>query len=385
MATDLTKMPTFDGERENYPAYAERREGFKVINKRSIKNYFGVPQPSTRDRVTQAYTVADDAENDPTGARPGTRVTAESVAAYNKKEREWLEDDLLWYYLQFDKYGKTAEDVATSLKTKSGKVLEAGMDTYYMKTTNSHAAHTLRALVKMTKGIDESIEEHTKVWTKNMRQVEANMDFDQIKCCLYLGSLGEQYQNFYDIATSSTQKLELQDLIKRAADHRRGVHNDEANTNGVAMSATTSTKHTRNQPYTNFSGTKPDTNGGRPTCTACGSTYHHYDECFNGGLSHLDRDGRRDWLDMKRRAREMRRGDRNTRGTRREEPSSDRRRRRRSRSRSRDREERTSDKAMAAIKMKVSDLVRSETTRRFNELSETNEAQEELRSQFGLG
>ena len=106
--TDLTKMASFDGERETYRDYKSKREGFKVINKQQFKGYFGVPRPHDRERVTQPYTVADDQQNDPTGARPGARVTIESEANYNRKDREWLENDVLWYYLQCDKYGTKA-------------------------------------------------------------------------------------------------------------------------------------------------------------------------------------------------------------------------------------------------------------------------------------
>ena len=252
MSGENSKLATFDGEREHWQSWKNKRDGWKVINKRNFKGYFGVTQPSKRDRVTTAYTVDDDQEDyDPTGAAPGTRVNAESVSVYKRKDREWIENDVLWFYLQSDVFGGKAEELADEMTEKSGVLLETKLAAHYEQTTNSHAAHTLTALVTMKKALGESVEKHSAAWTKSIKRVEANMDWPQIKCCLFLASLGEAYQGFFDIATTTTDKMDLQDLMKRAADYRRGTDNDESDTSAIAMTA---------QFNKNCTGTKPTTN-----------------------------------------------------------------------------------------------------------------------------
>ena len=88
MADKVTDMTEFDGERESWTAWKTRRNGWKIRNKKHFKGYFGVTQPSKRERVTTAYTVADDEANDPTGAEPGARVAVESEATFARKERQ---------------------------------------------------------------------------------------------------------------------------------------------------------------------------------------------------------------------------------------------------------------------------------------------------------
>ena len=73
-----------------------------------------------------------------------------------------------------------------------------------------------------------------------MKEIEANLQWDQIKCILYLQSLGPKYQSFFDIVASSNGDLDIHDLIKRAADHRRGEEDEHDNSN-LALSANEAT------------------------------------------------------------------------------------------------------------------------------------------------
>ena len=111
-------------------------------------------------------------------------------------------------------------------------------------------------------------------------------------------SLGPKYQGFFDITANGNDPLEIHDLIKRAADYRRGEETDEADNRGLALE--TEEHKTDKRKSTNMHSTP---------CINCGDRYHCAAECFRpgGGLCHLTYDERQDWLDAKRRRREQNR------------------------------------------------------------------------------
>jgi hypothetical protein len=192
--------------------------------------------------------------------------------------------------------GGKARELADDTE-ESGGALEAKLDDYYDKTTNAHAAYNLKKWVKTERGLGVSIEKHSAAWLAEMKEIEANLHWDQIKCILYLQSLGPKYQGFFDITANGNDPLDIHDLIKRAADYRRGEETDEADNRGHALAA--------QEQKTD----KKSTDMHSTPCINCGDRYHCAAECFRpgGGLCHLSYDERQDWLEAKRRRREQNR------------------------------------------------------------------------------
>lgn len=271
------------------------------MNDRYFEGYAGVPEPSKRARVTNRYTVDDNETDDPTGADAGDVVQAESEANYKKKDRVWQKKDLQWYYVQKGAMKGQALDVAGKVAHKSGLALEVAMDDFYDNITSTNASHLLEDWITKKKSPKESVNEHSVKWGKQIKEIEANMDWEQIKCCLYLSSLGHPYQGFFDISTNGGDKLDINKLMRGAADYRRGKVDDEAITEMVMQAK----EQQQEQPkQTRDMHARP--------CANCKDKYHCMAECFKpgGGLGHLSQDDRRAWIDARRTRREHTRGDR---------------------------------------------------------------------------
>lgn len=296
---DDNKLVKWTGEQKDWKGYSKQKRGYKLRNKDEFKGYEGIPDPRKRDAVAARYQVGADVHNDPTGAAAGEWVNAESAAVKARKDKAWAEADEQWYFTQYDSMvGTKGQQIADEMDSESGRALEAKVDAHYSTTTNCHAAHNLREWVRGVKHT-ESMEEWCKAWYDKCQIIEANLRWDQMRCILFLHSLGDQYKGFFDIATSGSDKLDLQDLMRRAEDHARGRENDEAKTN-MAMEAADQTQQ-KPPPHQHQHG-----NGDymRP-CRVCGSQWHCKAECFKpgGGLAHLTPEQRGNWLEDQRQRR----------------------------------------------------------------------------------
>jgi len=293
-------LTRFNGERKHWKTWKKQRNGYKIINEEEFEGYDGIPDPRRRDRVTAAYVAQAD---DPTGAEEGDNVRVESEAAKKKKDREWAKIDRKWYHLQYNALAGKARELADDTD-ESGDALEQKLDEYYDTTTNAHAAYNLKKWVKTERANGTSIEQHSAAWLSEMKEIEANLQWDQIKCILYLQSLGPKYQSFFDIVASSNDDLDIHDLIKRAADHRRGEEDDEVDNSKMALAANEAA------PKGNSNGTGMNMHS-RP-CANCRDRFHCAAECFRpgGGMSHLSREERQAWLKAKREIRERHRSER---------------------------------------------------------------------------
>ena len=137
------KLKEFDGERSNWKNFKKRCDGFKKVHDEQYDHYDGIPRPSTRARITTAYTVDDDDNNDPTGAEPGDRVLAENPAQFTKKDKAWLKTDNKWFHILRNKLNGKAEELADELDEDSGILLEKTLEKHYEQQSNAHAAHKL--------------------------------------------------------------------------------------------------------------------------------------------------------------------------------------------------------------------------------------------------
>jgi len=155
--------------------------------------------------------------------------------------------------------------------------------------------------VKSTIKRDEQISAHINGWLDRQRRIDENGGFDKasMEVVLFLLSLGPKYRMFVNLACMYTQdQFTLRNVMAKARDFKFSENEDEAGNSAIALSAHGTTKiTTATRTYD------------KPKCSACGNNYHTYETCFDGGLSHLDKEGRRRYLDEKRRQREERRGD----------------------------------------------------------------------------
>ena len=304
MTDDAPVLSEFDGQRTSWRTFKKQRNGFKKLHKIFFKGYANIPDPRKRDRVTTAYTVDEDEDNDPTGAEPGDNVRVESPQQKKKKEKQWTEVDELWFHIQYNAIRGKARTIADEMTAESGAELELKLDAHYDGTSNSHAAYNLVEWVQDKRQPTESVEDFSEKWHDRCKNVEANLDWQSIKCLLFLRALGPKYRSFMDIATNSKEKLDLHDLMKRAADHRRGEHeNEEADHINHALNAA---EQQTDQAKTRVT---PSNNDYLRPCAICGNRFHCKAECFKpgGGLAHLSADERRGWLDAQRTQREHRR------------------------------------------------------------------------------
>ena len=137
MSDDNVKIASFDGQQVNWKKWKKQRNGFKKLHSKFFgKGYIGIPDPSKRDRITEEYVVADNQENDPTGAASGDTVRIEQPAQYSKKCKDWTETDEKWYHLQYNALDGKALELADDMDSENGRELEAILDNFYDKTTS---------------------------------------------------------------------------------------------------------------------------------------------------------------------------------------------------------------------------------------------------------
>ena len=293
MSEDTPKLAEFSGQRKDWRTWQKQRNGFKKLNRTFFKGYAGVPDPSKRDRVARAYTVDDDEHNDPTGAEAGDRVAMETETQKRKKEKKWKEtDEAWWFHIQYNAISGKAREIANNMDTESGAELVRKLDAHYGTTSNSHAAYNLIEWVHDSRAPTQNVEDFSEQWNTKCKDVEANLDWSAIKCILFMRALGPKYRGFMDIATNNNTKLDLHDLMKRAADYRRGEEGDERDINHALSAAEQQTQQAQQR-------TQPTNDDYKRPCAICGSRFHCKAECFKpgGGLAHLNQEERRGWLE----------------------------------------------------------------------------------------
>lgn len=298
----LRTLGDFSGEKVDYPDAKERYLAFKTIEKKRLKKWLGVPDPRNRSRIEADYEART---GDPTGAKPGTLVKAESPAQYRKVCEEWVEIDE-WMFSVWGSTFKGGRALRAKLKLaqqgkRSGRLLEKAVAVCYEEKTARHAAHLVRSWVTTVRKPGESVEAFTEAWEEQREEINANLDWDQIQCIFYLTALGPSHQNYFDIK-SQEKTLDMDDLQRGAPDFRRGTSDEDPrllqmNAKSVALSVEEQKQNNRDRHGRRWT-TRP--------CNVCGNQWHCARDCFDegGGLSHLTMEERQDWLDMKKRRRE---------------------------------------------------------------------------------
>ena len=142
---------------------------------------------------------------------------------------------------------------------------------------------------------------------------DMNGGFDKKKkeVALFLKFLGPTYRDFTNLCCMYTEAdFTLTNVMAKAADFQLSDENETVRQiQGALMAQNESALMAQNTKTYKHNDQQINNEGA--ICTGCGSKYHHHDECFNGGLSHLDRDreDRSAWLEHKRKERDMKKGD----------------------------------------------------------------------------
>ena len=257
--------------------------------------------------------------------------------------------------------------VGLRARKKDGRHLVQLLDEHYAKKTKSQVATMLIDFIQTKREADSPMGEHINNWLDKQRKIDDQKGFqlETLHVVLFLLSLGPQYRMFVNLACMyGPQDFTLQNVMAKARDF--SIENgDEARTSDVGL-------------YTAREAPPRSERHNKPKCAACGADWHTYQECFDGGLKHLDtREKREHYLETKRKLRDIQKGHRgnshrgydNRDNSRRDNGHRDRkdtitvgrndrrddrrRGRSRSRSRSRDRGERRNSRAFAALQKQV--------------------------------
>lgn len=163
----------------------------------------------------------------------------------------------------------------------------------------------------------DATDEFNVQWNKTRTVIEKNMNWEQMRCYIYLSLLGQQNRAFYDITTTQKGDLDIDDVQAEAEDWDKDKLRDgEGKPAQVALmaqqtNAQTSTRGTQRMSSNGTSGTIDSTHPQwlQVPCVACppkckSKHYHCARDCFDGGLSHLTDDEKEMWIMMKRAAKD---------------------------------------------------------------------------------
>ena len=230
-------------------------------------------------------------------------------------------------------------------KHEDGRDLIAILDAEFDNKSGTQVANLLINFVKGTKEPSTKITEHINGWLDTQRKLEENDAFnpEKMQVVLFLLSLGSPYRMFVNLACMyPPEQFNLKNVIAKARGFKLCDDSDEADHSKFALSAQSQ------QDKGNCNSNK--------NCTACGASWHTYEQCFKGGLAHLDRRGREAYLSARREMRSYERGNQHQRDggsdsgrytSRRDRRRDDTDRRRRDRSRSRDTDRREDRRKVA--------------------------------------
>lgn len=308
---DTKILGSFDGTAEQWQDFDSNMDSFQDTLPDEYEKILRMKEPKTRDRVTRRYDAPEEDDEDyegpdVTGALPGETVATETENQYKAKQRDYVKKvRKLFAWLKSAVTGGKAMEIAKEMAkegTRDGKKLRTAWQKYYGEVTNAHAGHMFKELINMTKNQDKPIDQHTDKWNKDCASVETHLDWAQMKIILFLMSLGPTYRTFFDIVTTSTEKLDLHEVQKRAADYGRTHDNsDEGKPAQIAFSA-------HQQQQKQHRGTKRKRQEHELTskekqqrpCIQCGHPIHNWYGCFSGALDWMDAEQRRAHIETDR-------------------------------------------------------------------------------------
>ena len=296
--------PKHGGTDKEHEGYRTKLKAWAIDQDDEMKTYnvlFGQSNPNDYARREQQVTI--DTDDDLRGER-GTVLSRQTQNQYDETLAAFNAKDLtVWAKTLQSLEGKALEEAMKAKPEESARAALAKMDAKYGKKTTMRISTLLVKFMEDKKPSATSISDHISTWETQFKNIDQNGGFDKRKMevALFLKSLGPKYRDFTNLCCMYTETdFTLQNVMAKAADFQLSDENENARQiQGALMAQNTKTNKPKGQQNTNEGA----------NCTGCGSKYHQHDECFNGGLSHLDREGRAAWLDHKRKERAMRRGE----------------------------------------------------------------------------
>ena len=184
----------------------------------------------------------------------------------------------------------SALTVGMRAKDEDGRDLLRVLDEQFGSRSTTQTAKQLIDFMKQRMKHGDKISMHNNTWLDQQRRIDEGNGFDKetMQVVLYLLALGPKYRMFVNLACMySKDQFTLKNVMDKAKDFQVNDGDDEADTGTIALMAKDKANGTA----------RHDGNG---KCSGCGSQWHTWKECFDGGLAHLDREGRRKWLDARR-------------------------------------------------------------------------------------
>ena len=323
-------LSKYDYAEATWEEHISDREAF-IIDKR-YENIYEL-DPGSVPRVTADYTVATD--NDPHGPR-GTVVKAETqeeyaanIAADKKEMKRCWAKAIPGYKGQI----RRVANAAHAEKPFDPRWMFKKVDEEFGTKTDKTNSRFVKKFISRTKMSTEKITDFNREWNDSIERLRAtDMDLPpKFLVNLYLISLGFQYRAVEATANVlPDHERTLAKVMSLAVDHSVDEDADEVDNSDKALVAILKERgfvpRTDKRNYeAAFAATESRFENDRPPlrCGNCRGLWHTKEECFNkgGGLAHLDSQGRRSFLDRKRKEREDRREDRkyNNRSYRRED------------------------------------------------------------------
>jgi len=300
----------YNGDAISYEDYETDLEAWAIT--KGYEEHLTSRDPKDFPRVTEQYTVPGGVTDDPNGP-PGTVVPVEDEGEYRKK----LSDDAklarkIWAEAIIGYRGSARQTAKRSTKYDARALVSAVRKEHGTKSTKQ-VTSLVKHFVSKMKTPSTSINTFNSEWSDALRVLESNdMKLpEKFIVNLYLLSLGHRYktlESMVQVMPAADRRLET---VMKLAEDQFVEESDEAKQPNFALMASElesagyfvhgpvghNQQQNRQVAY--------ETTETAPVCTNCGRKYHIKSECFapGGGLGHMNREQRAQWLDKKRKSR----------------------------------------------------------------------------------
>jgi hypothetical protein len=290
----------YNGNTAGYEEHETDQETW-LIDK-GYDEYMRQPDPRSIPRVREDYRVRR--ADDPSGLPVGTWVNYESRDSYKRRCDRWVQKGMKIWAKALRGYTGQARSTALLAPKHDPKALFAIIRKVHGDKSEKQVTKLVRKFIAREKSPAKDIEVFNQEWSDSVRIMRANgMDLpEKFLINLYLIALGPKYNTFETVVNVlPAAQRNLVTVMARAVDH--STETDEADNRAHALIV---------QLQSQVDGLKRDHDSAFAAagstdarCTVCNRPYHTKEECFapGGGLSHLNRKERHEFLEQKRQRR----------------------------------------------------------------------------------
>merc|ERR1711988_2066177 len=97
----------------------------------------------------------------------------------------------------------------TAKKQNSGKTLEKHLERIYEEKSTKNMAGLYMSWITTPKPVNQTTEDFATEWNATRAVIEKNMNWEQMRCYIFMHLLGEQNRQFYHIETSRDGPLDI--------------------------------------------------------------------------------------------------------------------------------------------------------------------------------